>query len=172
MIDADPLVSEVTYQLDKKSFAFEGKPVLSVVHVNCQLGPDEQHKLILTPVEDAEGYQKQLERDPLVIYDSGLHPELEPTDFERMVDIRFYVTDMTNTEYKWVDTTTPSSSHWAEWYPLYETLSEDEIVDMNGPRKEPSASVVGRQVFFAYQSEPKTFSWTLHKDDKEKKVNS
>jgi hypothetical protein len=179
VIDGDPQVPEVVYHLDKKSFEFKdpaNPPVLSVVHVRCEKTQAEKQadEIARTPVDmysDPQGYRKQqATADPLAYWDPPMSPVLDATDFENMVDIRYYITDMGNADYRWADTTIAEDSKWSDWEKAYQELPPDRI-DLNGTTVKPSATLVGRHVVFEYQTSPKTFSWKLHEGDREKEVS-
>jgi hypothetical protein len=179
VIDGDPQVSEIVYHLDKKSFEFKDPakpPVLSVIHVRCEKTQgekqaDEEARTPINPYVYPKAYDRQqATADPLASWDPPTPPVLDVTDFENMVDIRYYITDIGNADYRWADTTIAEDSNWSDWEKAYQELPPDRI-DLNGTSVKPSATLVGRHVFFEYQTSPKTFSWKLHEGDREKKVS-
>jgi hypothetical protein len=172
VISGIPNVTDLIYHLDSKTFEHDNNTSgLNLVHVRC----DQVGSRLANPLA-------QLGYEP---------PPLNETDFEEPLDVQFYVTEANVLDWSWDDTPpgipsereaklegppplrAPGASIRDSNY--YYTQSGrqpafgDSIINFRD-NAQRQIYLVGRYSFLRYRSEPRTFKWKLHKDDKVKQV--
>jgi len=171
VISGIPNVTDLIYHLDSKTFEHDNNTSgLNLVHVRC----DHVGSRLANPLAHL-GYEP---------------PPLNETDFEEPLDVQFYITEADIPDWSWDDTPpgipsqqeaklegppplrAPGASITDSSY-SYRSDSEpafgDPIINFRDDAQR-LMFLVGRYSFLRYRSEPRTFKWKLHRDDKVKQV--
>lgn len=160
-MDADPMIDDLIYHLDNKTFEYPdgSKPSLSGVHIRCDDHVDE-----IVDYDEATG-------NSFPVYQKA---ELGDADFELPLLVQFHISDDEITDFKWTDTTVgkPSDQEMAREKitpenPAIELYGRDSVyVPIN-----PEGKMVGTFWFFRYRTEARKFTWKLHEGDNERTVS-